>query len=232
MKYIILFFVGLFSSVGFSQGVFGTPPMSAPSYAIGTTIASSATISPDTQMTTVSGTAAISTITPPPSFSSSVGSCLDFLASGAWSTTSGGNIATIMTAISGNAYKVCWFGTQWTITQGPTGATGPSGVIPVYGPSGVISSGFKCWSGTATSASNGTWSASLSTAGFTATPMIQLQALSTGGTASTLVNASYTSASSTAVSGYVSSGTTLSILGATIVLFNTPTTVNIWACGT
>lgn len=118
-----------------------------------------------------------------------------------------------------------------TGSAGTNGTNGTNGIVPVYNASGLIAGSFKCWTGTTTSTSSGTWSQSIASAGFVNTPVVQLQALSTGGTASTIVNASYTAASSTAISGYVSSGTTLSILGATIVLFNTPTTVNIWACG-
>ncbi len=49
-----------------------------------TAIASATTIAPTTQMFSVSGTASISTITPPAGFSTTQGGCLNALATGAW----------------------------------------------------------------------------------------------------------------------------------------------------
>jgi len=79
------------------------------------TLASASNISPATGMFSLSGTSPISTITLPTGVSSTVGACLDILATGAWSTTTVGNIATAMTAISGTQYRACYFGSAWYI---------------------------------------------------------------------------------------------------------------------
>lgn len=115
---------------------------------------------------------------------------------------------------------------------GSTGATGASGIVPFYNISGSIA-GIKCFTDSTTSTTTtGAFSFNLTSAGFTATPKIQLQAASTSATGSGVNNASYTASSSTAVSGTVTSGTTLSILGATIISQPVSTTVSILACGT
>lgn len=76
------------------------------------TIASASTIAPVTPLVIISGTATISTITLPAGFTSG---CKDILASGAWSTTTGGNISTTLTASSGTQYRACYFGSSWTV---------------------------------------------------------------------------------------------------------------------
>lgn len=78
----------------------------------GVDIASSTTIAPTTGLFRVSGTATISTITPPTGMSSTVGGCLDVLATGTWSTVTGGNIAGVMTAVAGVIYHFCYFPVQ------------------------------------------------------------------------------------------------------------------------
>lgn len=73
------------------------------------TIASAATISPTSPFFVMTGTAAIAMITPPVSFSTSVGGCFDILATGAWTTTTGGNIFAAMTAVVNTQYRACYF---------------------------------------------------------------------------------------------------------------------------
>lgn len=82
---------------------------------IGSSVASATTIALVAQLTPISGTATIITITPPPNYSSTIGGCTSLLATGAWSTTTGGNIAASMTAVSGTPYQACWYGTAWYI---------------------------------------------------------------------------------------------------------------------
>lgn len=80
------------------------------------TVASATTIAPTTSVVNVSGTATISTITPPTGLSSTVGGCLTFIATGAWSTTTGGNIASVtLLAVANTAYQACYNGTSWFI---------------------------------------------------------------------------------------------------------------------
>lgn len=76
------------------------------------TIASAATIAPVTSMISISGTAAIVTITLPAGFSTG---CIDILATGAWTTTTAGNIFATMTAVANTPYRACYFGTKWFI---------------------------------------------------------------------------------------------------------------------
>jgi hypothetical protein len=91
------------------------------------TLASAATIAPVTRITTISGTASISTITPPVNFTSTFGGCLQFLASGAWTTASGGNITTPLTAAAtvGNIYTACYVGSGWVFQSASSGAPLP-----------------------------------------------------------------------------------------------------------
>jgi hypothetical protein len=58
------------------------------------TIASATTIGPTTPLVAISGTNTITTVTMPSGFTSG---CFDSLATGAWSTATGGNIYAAMT---------------------------------------------------------------------------------------------------------------------------------------
>jgi hypothetical protein len=81
-----------------------------------TTIASATTIAPTTSMVNVSGTSTITTITAPTGFSSTVGGCMTFIATGAWSTTTGGNILSpAFTATVDLPYQACYNGSSWFI---------------------------------------------------------------------------------------------------------------------
>jgi hypothetical protein len=72
------------------------------------TIASAGTIAPSTFLVAITGTAAIATITPPAGFSVTVGGCIDILATGAWTTTTAGNIQAVMTASANTIYRACY----------------------------------------------------------------------------------------------------------------------------
>lgn len=73
------------------------------------TVASAATIAPASNLVVITGTAAIATIALPQGFSSSVGGCFDILATGAWTTTTAGNIFAAMTAVANTQYRACYF---------------------------------------------------------------------------------------------------------------------------
>jgi hypothetical protein len=73
------------------------------------TIASAGTIAPTSNFVVITGTAAIATITPPANFSATVGGCFDILATGAWTTTTAGNIFATMTASANTTYRACYF---------------------------------------------------------------------------------------------------------------------------
>jgi hypothetical protein len=72
------------------------------------TIASATTISPTSLVVVVSGAAAIATITPPSGYTAASGGCIDILATGAWTTTTAGNIFAIMTATANTSYRACY----------------------------------------------------------------------------------------------------------------------------
>lgn len=82
---------------------------------IGTPIASASTIAPTNGIFHVTGTATISTITPPAPMSSTVGGCLTLIADAAWATLTGGNIAAVMTAVANTPYQACYDGSLWYI---------------------------------------------------------------------------------------------------------------------
>jgi hypothetical protein len=72
--------------------------------------------------------------------------CMDFLASGAWSTTTAGNISEAFTAAVGTAYHFCYDGSKWNPPPGLASTT------PTVG-------GGVCWKTTATlgTCTAGTW---------------------------------------------------------------------------
>lgn len=76
----------------------------------GSSIASALTVAPVSGVTHITGVAAIATITPPPNFS---GGCLTFIADGAWSVTTAGNIFAVMTASVGTPYQFCYDGSKF-----------------------------------------------------------------------------------------------------------------------
>jgi len=82
-----------------------------PGTTLGTAIASAGTIAPIAGLTHITGTAAIATITAPTNF---IG-CLTFIADGAWTTTTAGNIKAAMTAVADTPYQACWDGSKWFI---------------------------------------------------------------------------------------------------------------------
>lgn len=88
----------------------------------------------------------------------------------------------------------------------------------------------KCASGSVTS-TTATFSANISGMGFSVITDAQVMALSTGTTAATTFIANPTTVSTTAISGTMMTGTTLGILGATIIPATSSTTVYIHVCG-
>lgn len=80
---------------------------------VGTAIASAATIAPTAEITHVTGTASITTITIPSGYSAKVGGCITLVADGAWKTAVGGNIYVAMTATPGVPYQACYDGSKW-----------------------------------------------------------------------------------------------------------------------
>lgn len=73
------------------------------------TVASNTTIAPTSPMVIISGTTAIATVTLPSGFTSG---CFDSLATGAWTTTTAGNIFAVMTATANTPYRWCFFTTS------------------------------------------------------------------------------------------------------------------------
>src|SRR5438105_2602164 len=76
-----------------------------------------------------------------------------------------------------------------TGTAGLTGDTGPAGAL-VYGASGLIA-GAKIWKGTATTGSNGQFTADYSAAGFTVAPIVQATVIGPGAAVGDARNASW-----------------------------------------
>jgi hypothetical protein len=116
--------------------------------AVGSSIPSASTIAPTAPITPISGTAAIQTITPLSTFSTSgLGGCQVFIATGAWSTGSSGNIATAaFTATSGNQYTACYNNATalWYFQGGGGGGGGGSSTAK-----------FPLWSGAFTQCKSG-----------------------------------------------------------------------------
>lgn len=107
-----------------------------------TSIASATTIAPTTPYVTISGTAAIQTVTPNAVLLGSTNTAQSFKAkaTGAWSTVSGGNIATTMTAVIGKAYYFDY----WTdIGAYVITTTGGSGMV--YPGAGIAVSTGSAW---------------------------------------------------------------------------------------
>ena len=115
-------------------------------------------------------------------------------------------------------------------------ATPPSPInsqaVPaLYGPSGLITSP-KCWQGSTATATGGTFSFNISSATFHAAPNVNslvVQAPSPIALSSYYPNVD--TASATTITGHITGGLTLSILGATVALG--PAGVNVWlyVCG-
>lgn len=83
---------------------------------VGAALSSGTTIYPSGGIQHITGTSAIATIGLPAGFSANNGGCLAFIADGAWTTTTAGNIAAAygpMTA--GTLYHACYDGSKWYI---------------------------------------------------------------------------------------------------------------------
>lgn len=77
---------------------------------VGTAIASTSTVAPITPIVHVTGTGSIGTITLP--WTGFIGR-LTLIADGAWTMTTTGNIATVFTAVSGQALELVYDGSAW-----------------------------------------------------------------------------------------------------------------------
>lgn len=79
------------------------------------TIASAATIAPTSSLIKVSGTTAITTITPPVVAQNGAAfrGCIKIIPTGAFTTATGGNIALASTAVVNRVMDECYDGTQW-----------------------------------------------------------------------------------------------------------------------
>lgn len=79
-----------------------------------TPLASASTIAPTSQFTTVSGSAAIETITPAVNLIPGASQTLIAAAGSSWTVGTSGNIAVAMAAVTpGNAYSFLWDGSKW-----------------------------------------------------------------------------------------------------------------------
>ena len=105
-----------------------------------------------------------------------------------------------------------------------------AGVPTYYNSSGLIT-GIKCWEGRATTVTGGTWTLAFSGVTFTAAPVISVQAISAGTTLTLQYVAFPTAPTATGVSGTAASGTSLSVLGATLVPAPAGVSVHVTACG-
>ncbi len=99
--------------------------------AVGTAIASAATIAPVSGITHVTGTSTISTITVPTVAvnGGSYTGCITLVADGAWATATGGNISAAFTATAGSSYRFCYDGTTWNVPGLGTGGGGGTATI-------------------------------------------------------------------------------------------------------
>lgn len=97
--------------------------------------------------------------------------------------------------------------------QGPVGATGAAGpAAPVYGASG-LQSGAKVWRGTATTAADGSWSASIASAGCTGTPTVSAAAISGSALLTASATAVVTARTASTVTGFVNLPVILAVGG-------------------
>jgi hypothetical protein len=78
-----------------------------PTSAVAATIASAGTIAPTARITFISGAAAIDTITAPTGVAST-GGTITLIATGAWTCTTAGNIASTFTAVANKAYQFAY----------------------------------------------------------------------------------------------------------------------------
>lgn len=117
-----------------------------------------------------------------------------------------------------------------TGSAGATGPTGATGSLPFYNSSGILS-GAKCWLGSTTTTTGGAWSVSFSAASFANPPTVVPQAVSVSGLIAGQYLAFNTVPTASGVSGSIALGTTLSILGATLIAGPSGVTVQVIACG-
>lgn len=118
-----------------------------------------------------------------------------------------------LTGPQGNTGATGTVGTTGSVgAAGPAGTNGINGTVPTYNAAGLIT-GVKMWIGTATTAANGQWTINFASAGFTASPSVQAQALSTALTGTAAVSTTMTVPTTTAVSGAAFIPNAVSLLG-------------------
>lgn len=78
-------------------------------------LASATTIAPTADITHITGTTAINTITPPAPATAggTYTGCIRLIPDGLWTTTTSGNIALASTAVVSKELEVCYDGTKW-----------------------------------------------------------------------------------------------------------------------
>lgn len=108
--------------------------------------------------------------------------------------------------------------------------TQPLPQVPFYGSSGVLTA-VKCWIGQTTTTTGGVWSITFTGSGFTAAPTVNPQVISAGGVIATQYIAFMTAPTAAGVSGTIGVGTTLSLLGATLLAGPAGVVVSVLACG-
>ena len=94
-------------------------PGGATNFSVGPTLASAATIAPTYAIHHVSGTAAISTITPP--WTGFTGT-ITLIPDGAWTLATGGNIKAAYQAVANQPLELQFDGTSWFPVSGSSGA--------------------------------------------------------------------------------------------------------------
>lgn len=114
---------------------------------------------------------------------------------------------------------------------GTPGTNGAPGIVPMYGSGGLMASP-KAFVGQATTNSSGLWSISFATAGFTATPNVQVQAISPDNTVTNASGCSVTGVTASGCNG-IAFKTQVSVLGLLpIVPVAAGTVIHVMAVGT
>ena len=112
-----------YSNLGVSQVIAGTAGTPV------TVTGSNQTVALSALVTDVGGTGSIQTLTVPAGFTSLSG-CMTLIATAAWSTVTGGNIANAITASSNTAYFACYDGTSFYVSGGVGGGSGGGVAFP------------------------------------------------------------------------------------------------------
>lgn len=149
-------------------------------------------------------------------------------ANGSNNTLSIGTVSTLAAGASATA-TITGASPSQTLNLGiPQGV----GAGAIYKQSVGLSNGSKIWYGTATTNASGAWSVDYTNAGFTATPVVQAQPITTGVAAANLMFATPQTVNSTTCSGIAGAGATVAILGGLgIGLLGAGVTIHVVAVG-